>query len=161
MADRALLLRDANGGEHRAEPTADGVTVNGTAIRAEPQANGIVRLGTGHSRLAWTASAGDARWVFLDGDVFVFEAGRPAARRRRASVAQGSLTAPMPATVRQIVAGPGTQVKQGDVLLVLEAMKMELPVRAPGDGTVASVNCREGELVQAGQELIELAPVDP
>ena len=64
----------------------------------------------------------------------------------------------MPATVRQVVVSPGARVQQGDVLLVLEAMKMELPVRAPGDGTVAAVNCREGELVQAGQELIELEP---
>ena len=53
---------------------------------------------------------------------------------------------------------PGTRVQHGDVLLVLEAMKMELPVRAPGDGTVAAVKCRPGELVQAGQELIELEP---
>jgi biotin carboxyl carrier protein len=43
-------------------------------------------------------------------------------------------------------------------LIVLEAMKMELPVRAPADGTIARVNCREGELVQPGQELAELAP---
>jgi biotin carboxyl carrier protein len=44
------------------------------------------------------------------------------------------------------------------VLIVLEAMKMELPVRAPTDGTIARVNCREGELVQPGQELAELQP---
>jgi biotin carboxyl carrier protein len=47
-------------------------------------------------------------------------------------------------------------VKKGDTLLVLEAMKMELPVRAPGDGTVTAVSCREGELVQAGVVLVEL-----
>ena len=64
----------------------------------------------------------------------------------------------MPATVRQVVVSPGARVQQGDVLLVLEAMKMELPIRAPGDGTVAAVKCRQGELVQAGQELIELEP---
>jgi biotin carboxyl carrier protein len=152
-----LLLRDSNGGDHRVELTADGVLVEGERIDAAPQANGEVRLGPDASRTAWTAISGDTRWVFLDGDVFVFDAARQAAGRRRATAAQGSLTAPMPATVRQVVATAGTAVKQGDVLLVLEAMKMELPVRAPADGTVVRVKCREGERVQAGQALVELA----
>jgi acetyl-CoA/propionyl-CoA carboxylase, biotin carboxylase, biotin carboxyl carrier protein len=155
--DRSLRLRDSKGGEHRAEPTPGGVTVDATHVDVVALANGVMRVGSGSARLAWTAASGDTRWVFLDGEVFVFEAVRPSARRR-ASLAQGSLTAPMPATVRRVVATAGTPVKQGDVLLVLEAMKMELPVRAPGDGTVARVKCREGDLVQAGQELIELAP---
>jgi len=38
---------------------------------------------------------------------------------------------------------------------VLEAMKMELPIRAPHDGTIAAVHCREGELVQPGTVLVE------
>jgi pyruvate carboxylase subunit B len=62
----------------------------------------------------------------------------------------------MPATVRRINVEPGATVKKGDTLLVLEAMKMELPVRAPVDGTVTSVSCREGDLVQAGVVLVEL-----
>ena len=153
-----VLLRDSSGGEHRVETTADGVRVDGSVVTVEPQPNGVIRVDDGRTRLAWAAIAGDLRWVFLDGEVFVFETGRATAARRRATVAHGSLTAPMPATVRQVVASAGTQVKQGDVLIVLEAMKMELPVRAPADGTVARVNCRAGELVQAGQELIELEP---
>ena len=64
----------------------------------------------------------------------------------------------MPATVRRIEVKPGQAVRRGDVLIVLEAMKMELPVRATADGTVARLNCREGELVQPGQELAELQP---
>ena len=158
MSERTLLLRDAFGGVHPVTATAEGVLVDGSLVRVELQPDGAVRIDSGHSHLAWTAISGDTRWVLIDGEVFVFEAGRPSARRRRASAAQGSLTAPMPATVRQVVVSPGARVQQGDVLLVLEAMKMELPVRAPGDGTVAAVKCRQGELVQAGQELIELEP---
>jgi biotin carboxyl carrier protein len=156
MPERSLL-RSPDGTEHHVESTPDGLTIDGADVQVEPQPNGAVRISQGATaRLAWTAVAGDSRWVFLDGDVFVFEVVRAAAKRRRASVAQGSLSAPMPATVRQVVTSPGAQVKQGDVLLVLEAMKMELPVRAPADGKVARVKCREGDLVQAGQELIEL-----
>ena len=54
----------------------------------------------------------------------------------------------MPATVVAIKVAPGDSVKQGDILIVLEAMKMELPVRAPGDGRVKAIHCRPGELVQ-------------
>ena len=158
MNERTLLLRDGFGAEHRVDTTAEGVRVEGALVRAERQPSGAIRLEDGRVHLAWAVSSGDTRWVFIDGEVFVFETGRPLARRRRASAAQGSLTAPMPATVRQVVVSPGARVQQGDVLLVLEAMKMELPVRAPGDGTVAAVKCRQGELVQAGQELIELEP---
>jgi 3-methylcrotonyl-CoA carboxylase alpha subunit len=158
MSERTLLLRDAFGGDHRVDATAEGLHVEGSLVRAERQPGGAIRIDDGRTHLAWAVSSGDTRWVFVDGEVFVFETGRPLARRRRASAAQGSLTAPMPATVRQVVVSPGARVQQGDVLLVLEAMKMELPVRAPGDGTVAAVKCRQGELVQAGQELIELEP---
>jgi acetyl/propionyl-CoA carboxylase alpha subunit len=156
MPDRSILLRDTTGGEHRVEPSADAVVVDGATIDVAPQANGAIRFGGGSTRIAWTATSGDMRWVFLDGEVFVFEAVRPAARRRRASLSHGSLTAPMPATVRQVVTSPGAQVKQGEVLIVLEAMKMELPVRAPGGGKVARLNIRGGERVPAGHELIEL-----
>ena len=86
----------------------------------------------------------------LDGQVFQFDV----ARRRRTPAAratQGSLAAPMPATVVTVLVDAGHAVKKGDTLVVLEAMKMELPIRALGDGVVKAVHCREGELVQAGR----------
>ena len=125
------------------------------------------RVGLGHdvalvdgvevqpSRHAWAVADGDARWVFLDGEVHRFEVQRQG--RRTASAHQGALASPMPATVIRINVAPGDAVKKGDTLLVLEAMKMELPVRASADGLVESVACREGELVQAGVTLISLA----
>jgi 3-methylcrotonyl-CoA carboxylase alpha subunit len=65
--------------------------------------------------------------------------------------------APMPATVIKIDVKPGDAVKKGDVLVVLEAMKMELPLRAPADGTVAAVRCAAGDLVPAEAVLVELS----
>ena len=82
---------------------------------------------------------------------------RPATGRRRSS-AEGaqSISAPMPATVVKLLVKPGDAVKKGDTLVVLEAMKMELPLRAAGDATVTAVHCREGELVQPDAVLVEL-----
>ena len=47
-------------------------------------------------------------------------------------------------------------VKSGDVIMVLEAMKMETEVRAPGDGVVQAINVKEGDVVQVGDTLITL-----
>jgi len=109
----------------------------------------------GRQRLAYGTHAGGATWVFLDGDVTVIG---PTMARARTTAAdeQASLAAPMPATVLAITVRPGQKVAAGDVLIRLEAMKMELPVRSPRDATVVAIKCREGELVQAGVPLLEL-----
>jgi len=62
----------------------------------------------------------------------------------------------MPATVIRVLVQPGAAVKKGDTIIILEAMKMELPIRAPADATVAAVHCRDGDLVQPETTLIDL-----
>ena len=96
----------------------------------------------------WRVGAGEQRQRSI--------APRPATRNRPASH-PGTLMAPMPATVVRIQTEIGKQVARGDTLLILEAMKMELPVRATSDGTVRAINCAEGDLVQPGVALIEMA----
>jgi acetyl/propionyl-CoA carboxylase alpha subunit len=98
---------------------------------------------------------GDTIWIFCRG--VVYEIAAESGWRRTAQMA-GGLTAPMPATVVAVNVAPGDEVNPGDVLIVLEAMKMELPVRASGAGRVAAVHCRPGELVQPDVVLIEFAP---
>ncbi|MEV6069401.1 biotin/lipoyl-binding carrier protein [Nocardia sp. NPDC052001] len=56
--------------------------------------------------------------------------------------------AEMVSTVFQIVANVGDQVKEGDTLVILESMKMEIPVVAEADGTVASINVKPGDVIQ-------------
>jgi biotin carboxyl carrier protein len=63
----------------------------------------------------------------------------------------------MPATVLKVLVAVGARVKKGETLVILEAMKMELPLRASVDATVTAVGCREGELVQPETVLVELA----
>lgn len=117
------------------------IRVDGALVEAPPRAYAI--------------ADGDTRWVFLDGQVVEFEVQRRG-RRRRAAHHHGTLSSPMPAMVVRINAAPGAQVKKGATLLVLEAMKMELPIRATEDGIVSAVNCRVGELVPAGVSLVEI-----
>ena len=87
--------------------------------------------------------------------------GQPTFARKGMARASAStaLMAPMPATVIRVQVKPGDAVSKGDIVLVLEAMKMELPIRALGEGIVAAVHCREGELVQPDTALVEF--IDP
>ena len=76
-----------------------------------------------------------------------------------APVAAGSVAvkAPMPGTINRINVKAGDAVKKGDVLAVLEAMKMENDICAPQDGTVAGVNVAQGAAVATDEVLVTLA----
>ena len=62
----------------------------------------------------------------------------------------------MPGTVMSVKVSAGQAVKKGDVLLVLEAMKMENEIFAPCDGTVAAVSVSQGDAVESGKVLVVL-----
>ena len=85
-------------------------------------------------------------------------ASAPAPAPAAAPAAAGSVSvdAPMPGNILDIKVSNGASVKAGDVLLILEAMKMENEIVAPQDGTVASVNVNKGDTVEAGQTLVSL-----
>jgi 3-methylcrotonyl-CoA carboxylase alpha subunit len=111
----------------------------------------------GRGETVYVAGPPENSWAFWNGDVFqgVGKQSTPRSRAPRPNVAQ-SFTAPMPATVLKVLVQPGAAVKKGDALIILEAMKMELPIRATGDAVVTAVRCREGQLVQSDAVLIEL-----
>jgi biotin carboxyl carrier protein len=115
----------------------------------------------GSTRRADAMAIGTDVWTLIDGVVRVVSP-TPTAGPRRASRAAhaGGLEAPMPATVTRIVATVGQTVAAGDVLVLLEAMKMELAVKAPYAGTVTKIACEAGALVQPGVPLVEIAEQD-
>ena len=110
----------------------------------------------GKTTTAWTAVDESGVWVHADGGVFYFP-NEQNSRPSRSRSGGHDLSAPMPATVRAVLVDVGAQVRAGDTVVTLEAMKMELSLRAPGDGTVTAIHCRAGELVQAGVPLVEIA----
>jgi len=118
---------------------------------------GIGDPGSGIRRIAYAVRDRGTTWVFIDGHTFVVEGGEGDARERvHVTDDQVALSAPMPATVLAIKVARGQEVAAGDLLVLLEAMKMEVPIKAPRAGRVKSLACREGELVQAGVPLLEL-----
>ena len=107
-------------------------------------------------RVAYAVRAQGATWVSLDGRVYVVRDQAPGRRSTGHGDDATALAAPMPATVVGVHVAPGQQVIRGDILITLEAMKMEIAIKAPRDSVVRAVHCRPGELVQPGAALLDL-----
>ena len=124
------------------------ITVNGTAYDVEVEDNGAVA--SAPKAAAPVAAAPKAAPV----------AAAPKAAPKAAAkpVAAGATTvsAPMPGKISKILKKAGDTVKSGDVLIMLEAMKMQNEIMAPCDGTVAEVRVNEGQAVNTGEALVVL-----
>lgn len=111
----------------------------------------------GRAEVVYVATTGGTGWAWWNGRVFRTSAqeSRP---REQSSIRGGHqiVVAPMPATLLKVLVRDEQTVKKGETLVILEAMKMELPLRATADAVVKRVLCREGELVQADTTLVEL-----
>ena len=142
---------------------------DGGAFHIDPIARGVSNIlaissegGSAERIRATTALVGDIAWVFIDGEAFeisVEDAQQQRARRRDRG-GEGALAAPMPATVARILVETGQTVASGETLLLLEAMKMEMPIKAPHAGRVAAIRCQAGELVQPGIPLLDLEIIE-
>ena len=80
----------------------------------------------------------------------------PAAAPKAAAAGSVKITAPMPGKILDVRISVGQAIKKGDVVMILEAMKMENEIVAPQDGTVASVQAAAGSAVEAGDTLASL-----
>jgi len=119
------------------------ITVNGTAYEVTVEEG---------------ASAAAAPVVKQAAPVAAPKAAPAPAAPKAAAAATGAVkvNAPMPGKILAIKANAGQAVKKGDVIIVLEAMKMENDIVAPEDGTIASISCAVGEQVEAGAILASL-----
>jgi len=124
----------------------------------EPVAASAVRLDDGllltvadRSFRVLFAVDDDTTWLWLDGATYAIAALAPRLRGTDAGASGGEVRSPMPGAVIAVHAKPGDVVRKGDVLVVVEAMKMEHGVPAPSDGTVGPLAVRLGDQVALGQ----------
>ena len=110
----------------------------------------------GSPRLAHAAKSGDNWWVHIDGRTHAVQFHEQGSSGPAAS--EGSLPAPMPGTIMEMNVKQGQRVREGQTLMVLEAMKMEHAMTAPFDGTVTELNASEGGQVQVEAVLAVVEP---
>ena len=145
------VARDAGG-------VAGRVRVEGIDDRVE-----VRRLGDdtyrvsiqGHRFEVVVARGTDSAWGCVDGRTYRWPRG-PRGGDAPPDTDDTPIAATTPATVTAVKVAPGQTVARGDTLVVLEAMKMEIPLRAPRDGRVTAVRCTQGDQVDPGVPLIEL-----
>ncbi len=99
-------------------------------------------------------TSGDKRQIWVNGRTFTYE--RVRERGSGGPGGDGSLAASIPAVVSQVLVSVGDPVAEGDKLILLESMKMVIPIQAPYEGVVTAVHCTAGESVQAGIPLLDL-----
>jgi 3-methylcrotonyl-CoA carboxylase alpha subunit len=156
-----------NGESYRVRLTPEGdgayrAELNGRTIRffARRNADGswfLPEMG----QTAFVSGLGAERSVWVGGHTYRVQRQQGSRRSRSRASAGGDLAAQMPGQVLEVRVTPGEQVRSGQVMLVLEAMKMEMRLTAPHDGIVRAVRAAAGELVQRGQVLIELESTGP
>lgn len=97
--------------------------------------------------------------LFQNGQSYKFTYLKPVFNQDDEQGAENNLTAPMPGVITQVLVAANDKVKKDDVLMTLEAMKIEYSIRAPHDGIVASSYFQAGDQVKAGDELVEFQPL--
>ena len=127
--------------------TQDGETRSGSLAFA---LNGIWRS------LHWYRDANEQLWIQDRADSYVFERVMQFDTASDGAGKGGALKAPMSARVIAVLVEPGQSVEKGDSLLVLESMKMEMPMLAPVTGRVEKLHVALGEQLKAGQLILEV-----
>lgn len=115
-----------------------------------------VTLEAGNGSSVAKAAAPAAKAVVAAAPVAAPAAAAPVAAAPAAAAGGKGVTSPMPGTVLKVCVAAGQAVKRGDDLVILEAMKMETPVKADCDGTVSSVAVAQGQNVTTGQLLVSI-----
>ena len=102
----------------------------------------------------------DALTIFKNGKTYAFHYIKNNYSAEDSAGSEGNLKAPMPGAITQVFVTANQSVKKDEVLLTLEAMKMEYAIRAPFDGVVIASYFQKGDQVKAGDELVEFQALE-
>ena len=145
-----------------------------TTLRCSPQPGGALSVATAETQIviqlepgaAWldgirtaaTVTGSDAALtVFLDGTTWLLALGARLAPPSGGSGGDERLLAPMPGRIVSLHTSVGATVTKGEILVLLEAMKVQMRLTAPRDGTVTTIHAQPGDLVEEGVELVGFA----
>ncbi len=136
-------------------PAAQPAPAPMTAPVREPEAY-VVRVGGQEFTVAFEGGAATVNGQRHEYSVESATGATPAAPRPAATAEATLVQAPMPGLVTKVVKAPGDRVGRGEPVMVIEAMKMEMPLNAPADGTIREILVRAGDQVIAGQDVARI-----
>jgi acetyl/propionyl-CoA carboxylase alpha subunit len=138
------------------------VWVDGVALatRARPDGDATELTVDGRRERVWVATHRDTVFVHALGRVWTLEVVDPVEESLREGQGADAAVAPMPGVLVAVSVEPGDEVAEGQVLAVMESMKMQTEIKAPRDGVVDRVPAEIGESFGQGAPLVALVPLD-
>jgi len=126
-------------------------------VQAEEVQTGHLKIKIGDRLIKSVITEGDnEKFVFFDGAVFRVKPVELTGIKKTKKKEEGDLSSPISGKVVSIKTKEGSLVKKGDVLMVIEAMKMEYLIRAPYDGKVKKINFKQNDQIEIGQNTVEV-----
>lgn len=129
---------------------------NEYTVTAEELKSGQLKIKLGERVIKCVISeGGESKFVFIDGNVFKVKR-IELTGQKKISKKEGDLNSPISGTVVSVKVTEGETVKKNDVVMVIEAMKMEYLIRAPYNGTVKRIHFKEKDQIEIGRITTEL-----
>ena len=129
---------------------------NEYTVFAEEVKPGQLKIKLGGRAIKCVISEGeDNKFVFLDGDIFKVKRVELTGRKK-AKKKEGDLNSPISGTIVEVKAKEGSKIKKDDVIMIIEAMKMEYLIRSPYDGTVKKIHFKKKDQIEIGQITAEI-----
>lgn len=126
-------------------------------VEAEETRPGQLKIKVGDRLIKAVITEGDKeKFVFVDGDVFKVKPVELTGTRKIKKKDEGDLSSPISGKVVNVKVKNDDSVKKGDILMVIEAMKMEYLIRAPYNAKVKKVNFKEKDQIEIGQNTVDL-----
>lgn len=126
-------------------------------VEAEEIKPGHLKIKLGDRILKSVITEGEKeKYVFVEGDVFYVKNVELTGTKKTKKKEEGSLNSPISGKVVKVEVKIGEKVNKGDVLMVIEAMKMEYLIRAPNNGKITKINFKENDQIEIGQTTVEM-----
>ncbi|MBN2603349.1 MAG: biotin/lipoyl-binding protein [Candidatus Thermoplasmatota archaeon] len=135
------------------------ITYDNTEYRVEAEEikPGHLKIKLGDRILKSVITEGEKeKYVFVEGDVFYVKNVELTGTKKTKKEGEGSLNSPISGKVVKVEVKVGDKVSKGDVLMVIEAMKMEYLIRAPDNGKITKINFNENDQIEIGQTTVEM-----
>ena len=135
------------------------ITYDNTEYRVEAEEiePGHLKIKLGDRILKSVITEGEKeKYVFVEGDVFFVKNVELTGTKKTKKKEEGSLNSPISGKVVKVEVKVGDKVSKGDVLMVIEAMKMEYLIRAPDNGKITKINFNENDQIEIGQSTVEM-----